>query len=91
MRPAGRTDDQPPFRLVTAPARQFLNSSFTETVTSQRREGRPTALIHPDDAAALSLTEGALVRVGNRQGSVVVHAKPFPGVQPSSRVWASTC
>ncbi|MBP2310980.1 molybdopterin-containing oxidoreductase family protein [Azospirillum soli] len=94
MLPAGRTDAEHPFRLVTAPARQFLNSSFTETVTSQRREGRPTALIHPDDAAALSLTDGTPVRVGNRQGSVVVHAKPFPGVQPGvvivEGIWPNT-
>ncbi len=80
MIPGRPTDAEHPFRLVTAPARQFLNSSFTETVTSQRREGRPSALIHPDDAAGLSLAEGDAVRVGNRQGSVIVHAKPFAGV-----------
>jgi len=94
MPPAGQTDAEHPFRLVTAPARQFLNSSFTETVTSQRREGRPTALIHPDDAAALSLSDGSPVRVGNRQGSVVVHAKPFAGVQPGvvivEGIWPNT-
>ncbi|MCW2237307.1 molybdopterin-containing oxidoreductase family protein [Azospirillum canadense] len=80
MIPGRPTDAEHPFRLVTAPARQFLNSSFTETVTSQRREGRPSALIHPDDAAGLLLAEGDAVRVGNRQGSVIVHAKPFAGV-----------
>lgn len=80
MAPGRPADAEHPFRLVTAPARQFLNSSFTETVTAQRREGRPSALIHPDDAAGLSLAEGDAVRVGNRQGSVVVHAKPFAGV-----------
>ena len=36
-----------PFRLVAAPARNFLNTSFTETPTSRKREGRPTALLHP--------------------------------------------
>ena len=80
MTPGRPTDAEHPFRLVTAPARQFLNSSFTETVTSQRREGRPSALIHPEDAAALALADGDAVRVGNTQGSVVVHAKPFTGV-----------
>ena len=40
-----------PFRLVTAPARSFLNTSFTETPSSRKREGRPTALMHPEDAA----------------------------------------
>ncbi|MBP2229129.1 anaerobic selenocysteine-containing dehydrogenase [Azospirillum agricola] len=80
MPPGREADDEHPFRLVTAPARQFLNTSFGETVTSQRREGRPTALIHPEDAAGLNLAEGAPVRLGNLQGSVVVHAKPFAGV-----------
>ncbi|MET1028398.1 MAG: molybdopterin oxidoreductase family protein [Dongiaceae bacterium] len=69
-----------PFRLVTAPARQYLNSTFTETPTSQKREGRPTALIHPDDAARLHIADGDRVRIGNRQAAIVVHAKLFDGL-----------
>jgi anaerobic selenocysteine-containing dehydrogenase len=71
-----------PFRLVAAPARQFLNTSFTETPTSRRREGRPTALIHPDDASRLGILEGSRVRLGNGRGEVVVHARLFTGLQP---------
>jgi anaerobic selenocysteine-containing dehydrogenase len=71
-----------PFRLVTPPARQFLNTTFTETPTSRAREGRPTALIHPADCAALDLSEGSRVRIGNERGSVVVHTRPFDGLQP---------
>ncbi|MBS0561361.1 MAG: molybdopterin oxidoreductase family protein [Proteobacteria bacterium] len=71
-----------PFRLVAAPARQFLNTSFTETPTGRKREGRPTALVHPADAARLGVTEGGLVRLGNARGEVVVHAKLFDGMQP---------
>ena len=71
-----------PFRLVTAPARSFLNSTFTETSASREREGRPTALVHPQDCARLGITEGDLVRISNRRGSVLVHARPFPGLQP---------
>ena len=41
-----------PFRMIAPPARQFLNSSFTEVATSRAREGRPTALIHPKDCAS---------------------------------------
>ena len=74
-------DAEHPFRLVTAPARNYLNSSFTETPTSQAREGRPTALIHPEDCAELGLSDGGRVRVGNRQASIVVHVKPFDGLQ----------
>ena len=74
--PADEARADAPFRLVTAPARQFLNSSFTQSAEGQRREGRPTALLHPDDAAALGVAEGDPVRLGNDQGSVVVHARP---------------
>ena len=71
-----------PFRLVTAPARSFLNSSFTETPNSRQREGRPTAMIHPDDAGRLGLTEGGKVRLGNERGEVVVHVRIADGMQP---------
>ena len=71
-----------PFRLVTAPARQFLNTSFTEVATGRRREGRPSVLIHPQDAAALGVAEGEKVRLGNARGEVVVHARLFDGLQP---------
>ena len=75
-------DGEHPYRLVTAPARNYLNTSFTETPTSIAREKRPSLLIHPDDAAALGLKAGDAVRLGNRRGSVVVHAEPFEGLQP---------
>jgi anaerobic selenocysteine-containing dehydrogenase len=71
-----------PFRLVTAPARSFLNSTFTETPASRAREGRPTALVHPQDCARLGIAEGDLVRISNGRGSVLVHARPFQGIQP---------
>ena len=44
-------DAEHPFRLATSPARGFLNSTFNETPTSLAQEGRPTVMIHPDDAA----------------------------------------
>ena len=75
-------DDEYPFRLVAAPARQFLNSSFTETPGSSAREGRPTAMIHPADCGRLGLVAGSRVRLGNRRGSIVVHVRPFDGLQP---------
>jgi len=74
-------DAERPFRLVAAPARQFLNTSFTETPGSRRRQGRPTALVHPDDLKAIGVDADQTVRLGNRRGSVVVHATPFDGLQ----------
>lgn len=74
-------DAEHPYRLVTAPARNFLNSTFTETESSLKLERRPTALVNPGDCAALSLADGDPVRLGNRRGSVVVHARAFAGVR----------
>jgi anaerobic selenocysteine-containing dehydrogenase len=71
-----------PFRLVTAPARRFLNSTFTESKNSVSKEGRPTALINLEDCLKLGLAEGELVRLGNSLADVLVHACPFNGLQP---------
>ncbi|MCP5374450.1 MAG: molybdopterin oxidoreductase family protein [Hyphomicrobiales bacterium] len=70
-----------PFRLVTAPAHNYLNSSFTETPTSQKKEGRPTVFLHPDDAADLGIGDGGLARLGNGRGTVLLHAQLRPGSQ----------
>ena len=74
------SNEEHPFRLATSPARNFLNSSFTETPTSRAKEVRPGVMIHPDDAAAQNIAEGDLVTLGNRRGSVRLHAKLFDGV-----------
>jgi anaerobic selenocysteine-containing dehydrogenase len=70
-----------PYRLVAAPARTFLNSTFTETPGSLKRERRPTALLHPQDCTALGVSEDDLVEIGNERGEVVVHVKPRDGHQ----------
>lgn len=70
-----------PFRLVTAPARAFLNSTFSETPTSKKRQGRPTLLVHPADCDALDMAGGDLARLTNDRGSVLIHVRPFDGVQ----------
>jgi anaerobic selenocysteine-containing dehydrogenase len=75
-------NDAHPYRLVAAPARSFLNTSFTETPGSRQREVRPTALVHPADAAHLGLRDGDRVCLGNRRGEVVLHARLFDGMQP---------
>ena len=74
-------DEQHPFRLATSPARTFLNSTFSETPGSRKREGRPELLLHPADAEALGVADGARVEVGNTRGEVVLHAKVFDGVK----------
>jgi anaerobic selenocysteine-containing dehydrogenase len=70
-----------PFRLATSPSRGFLNSSFNETPTSLAKEGRPTVMVHPDDAAALGIGDGEKVVMGNTRGEVRLHARLFDGVR----------
>ncbi len=70
-----------PFRLVTAPARNFLNSTFTETPTSQAKEGGPRLKIHPEDADGLGIAKGDVVRMGNKRGSVLIDLEVFDGAK----------
>src|SRR5262249_6665503 len=70
-----------PFRLVAAPSRSFLNTSFNNTPSSIAREGRPTALVHSEVLKELNLGDGDRIRIGSRRGSVVVRARAFDGLQ----------
>jgi anaerobic selenocysteine-containing dehydrogenase len=74
--------DKKPLRMVAAPARNYLNSSFTETPTSRQAEGRPEVLVHPTTAAQLGLGDGDRARIGNDLGDVVLHVRHFDGVLP---------
>lgn len=75
-----------PLRLVAAPARQFLNSSFTETPTSRRVEKQPCVRIHPTDLARYGLHDGQWVTLGNALGKVSLVSKAFAGLQPGTIV-----
>jgi anaerobic selenocysteine-containing dehydrogenase len=74
-------DPERPFRLVAAPSRSFLNTSFNNSPSCIAREGRPTALVHPAALARLGIADGDRVRIGNGHGSVVVYARAFDGLQ----------
>ena len=70
-----------PFRLVTAPAHNYLNSSFTETSSSQKNEVKPKAKIHSNDIKKLGLQEDDLVVLGNNRGKVIINVEEFDGMQ----------
>lgn len=84
-------DDRHPFRLVTAPARNYLNSSFNETPTSQAKQGEPAAMIHPDDLAELGLADGDAIVIGNERGEVQLRAQSFDGVRRKVVIVESIC
>ena len=74
-------DAEHPFRLATSPSRGFLNTSFNETPSSQAREGKASVMIHPLDAAALGISDGDAVTLGNPRGETTLIAKLFDGVR----------
>ncbi|MDP7643001.1 MAG: molybdopterin dinucleotide binding domain-containing protein, partial [Alphaproteobacteria bacterium] len=89
------SDDDHPFRLVVAPAHNYLNTSFTETETSKKREERPSILLAPHDAEAMGITSGARLRVGNGQGEIIVPARIAEngqrrGVVVIESIWPNT-
>jgi anaerobic selenocysteine-containing dehydrogenase len=74
-------DEAHPFRLATSPARSFLNSTFTETPTSLKREKRPELMMHPADASVAGVADGDLVVIGNVRGQIRIHVRLFEGVR----------
>jgi len=76
-----KTDAEHPFRLATSPSRGFLNSTFSETPGSKKRQPEPTVFIRPDDAADLGIADGDAVTLGNRRGEVGLTARLFDGLQ----------
>jgi anaerobic selenocysteine-containing dehydrogenase len=75
------SDDQHPFRLATSPSRNFLNTTFNETPSSRIREGAPSVLMHPGDAARLSISDGDMVMLGNVRGRTTLIARLFDGLR----------
>ena len=77
----GGIDKDHPFKLITPPARNFLNTSFNNTPSSLKREQRPTLQIHPQDAAKAGIRDGTLVTIGNNHGQLQLFAKLTEGAK----------
>ena len=76
-----KVSEKMPFRLVTAPAHNYLNTSFTETITSKKKELRPQVKINPKDIKKYGLKNDCLVKLGNDRGEVTIHVEEFLGTQ----------
>ena len=80
-----------PLAMISPPARNFMNSSFVNVNSLRGMEGEPLIEIHPDDARARQLSDGALVRVFNDRGQYHCIAKVSdrarPGVVIGLGVW----
>jgi anaerobic selenocysteine-containing dehydrogenase len=63
-----------PLRCHVPPNRFFLNSSFSQSTLLRVRQGGPTVLVHPDDAAPRRIESGALVALANDRGRALFTA-----------------
>jgi len=63
-----------PLAMISPPARNFLNSTFVNVASLRDAEGEPTLEIHPHDAAARGIVDGATVRVFNERGELRLRA-----------------
>ncbi len=80
-----------PLAMISPPARHFLNSTFVNVTSLRSIEGEPLLEIHPSDAAARGLVDGALVRTYNDRGEyrckVSITDRARPGVVVGLGVW----
>ena len=80
-----------PLAMISPPARHFLNSTFVNVHSLRSIEGEPLLEIHPQDAAARGLRDGATVRTFNDRGEyrcrVSISERARPGVVVGLGVW----
>ncbi len=75
-----QTSKKHPFKLITAPAHNFLNSSFTETATSKKIENKPKIKMHPNDMKKLNIVDNEIVKIGNERANLKIHVEKFLGI-----------
>lgn len=88
---AAGTSPRYPLAMISPPARNFLNSTFVNLQSLRDVEREPVLEIHPDDAAARGVADGATVRVFNDRGEyhcrAEVSARARPGVVNGLGIW----
>jgi anaerobic selenocysteine-containing dehydrogenase len=77
--------------MISPPARNFLNSTFVNVKSLRDLETEPVLEIHPRDAGARQIVDGATVRVFNDRGSYHCQARVSerarPGVVVGLGIW----
>ncbi|AWR87942.1 molybdopterin oxidoreductase [Meiothermus taiwanensis WR-220] len=81
-----------PLILLTPPAKHFLNTTYGHIERLVQGEGgEPTLLVHPEDARAFGVVDGARVRVRSQHGAVVrrvrVSEAPIRGTVVLEGTW----
>ncbi len=80
-----------PLQCIVPPNRFFLNSSFSQSELLRRRQGAPTVMLAPADAAARGIADGDGVRVESARGAAWFTARVTdatrPGVAVIEGIW----
>ncbi len=80
-----------PLAMISPPARNFLNTSFSSQPRFIEQEGGPKLEIHPDDAAERRIADGAPLRIFNDRGAfharAVLTDRVRRGVVVAPSVW----
>jgi len=69
---------------ISPPAHSYLNSSFANLERFQAREKEPFLWVHPVDAAARGILDGAWVEVWNEYGQVRLTAQVTTNIVPGT-------
>ena len=82
--------------FISPPAHHFLNSTFSAQPVFVRRESEPVVILHPEDAAARGIADGAAVRTFNDRGAFLARANVSEAARPGVVVglsiwWAKMC
>ncbi|HTO13448.1 MAG TPA: molybdopterin oxidoreductase family protein [Candidatus Binatia bacterium] len=80
-----------PLQCIVPPNRFFLNSSFSQSELLRRRQGAPTVMLSPADAAERAIRDGDTVRVESPRGAAPFTARVTdatrPGVVVIEGIW----
>jgi anaerobic selenocysteine-containing dehydrogenase len=71
-----------PLALVTPKTHLFLNTTFANQGRQHGAQPEPYVVIHPDDAVARDIRDGAHVRVWNDRGAFEVRARVSDDTRP---------
>ncbi|CAM3795839.1 Anaerobic selenocysteine-containing dehydrogenase [Paracidovorax anthurii] len=87
----GRPGARYPLAMISPPARNFLNSTFVNVRSLRNIETEPVLEMHPEDAAARGIDDGAAVRVFNDRGSyqcrATLNGRARAGVVHGLGIW----
>lgn len=71
-----------PLRLLTAPGHHQSHTTFAFVERARRLNGEARCLLHPDDAAARQLEDGAAVAVANGRGFIGLRLRITDDTRP---------